>query len=932
MTLQEKLVRLSGYKHGYWPNRIVSEITYALHMSEVEDNRYDALVGQAEDLLLDAIGRDGLITITNAKKAEKILAPLSADAKKYRVHLVGHAHIDMNWMWGYNETASIAVDTFRTMLDLMNEYPEFHFSQSQASVYKIIEEFAPSMIKEIRKRVREGRWEVSAGAWVENDKNMPSGESQARHILYTKKYLSKLLGLPEDYFCVDFQPDTFGHNIALPELLSQGGIKYYYNMRAYEGRHCVNWQSRNGKNSILVYREPYSYNDDDVYPLEFREVPYFCKQEGIDCMLRLYGCGDHGGGPSRRMIEHAIDMQKWPVQPTILFSSYHAFFADLERFRDTLPTVSGEENFIFTGCYTSESRIKMANRLAETRTEESEAISAVAQTAGFEKFVDSFEDSWHNILFNHFHDIITGSGMIETREYAMGMFQRSMGHIDTNANRSMRYIASLIDTSSIQTEEPADAHSEGGGVGFMVGAPTHYALPQTERGLGKKRIYHVFNTTQYPFDGVTLINVFDWPYDLGRITFLDSKGEETGFKCVNGGSGYWGHNVKQFYVRVKVPPMGYATYVVDEKSPAPGPRDMRSYDRRDVYSDADIVMENNLVRVAFDHATMQMKSFVDKATGQEMLTSPAGTFRLIMENDVHGMSAWRVGERMTVENLNETKPIKVSGINLGGVFQNVVFEMPFGERSRMTVSVILRENSPVVEYESTIDFHEIGRRGVSQPQVNFFVPVGYRTDRFRYDVPFGTVDRGPIAHDVPGNSFVVPLPDKGPALLLTTDTKYGYRGWENAVSVDLIRGSYEPDPYPEYGQHHIRIGVGILKDAAEDTIFRVNEAFQHAALPVCSARRRKGTWPMDASFMQIDGPVHLSALKTPEYEDGVIVRLGSEADYAGPFKLTFCRDVAEARLLDITERKTVGTAKVKGKTVGADIDAYGIRTVLVRFK
>ena len=250
----------------------------------------------------------------------------------------------------------------------------------------------------------------------------------------------------------------------------------------------------------------------------------------------------------------------------------------------------------------------------------------------------------------------------------------------------------------------------------------------------------------------------------------------------------------------------------------------------------------------------------------------------------------------------------------------------------MTVSVILRENSPVVEYESTIDFHEIGRRGVSQPQVNFFVPVGYRTDRFRYDVPFGTVDRGPIAHDVPGNSFVVPLPDKGPALLLTTDTKYGYRGWENAVSVDLIRGSYEPDPYPEYGQHHIRIGVGILKDAAEDTIFRVNEAFQHAALPVCSARRRKGTWPMDASFMQIDGPVHLSALKTPEYEDGVIVRLGSEADYAGPFKLTFCREVAEARLLDITERKTIGTAKVKGKTVGADIDAYGIRTVLVRFK
>ena len=932
MTIHDKLALLSGYIQGYWQNRIYQEIRYAVNMSEVADHAYDATIEQAEDLLIAAIKRDGLVTNANAKKAEAILMPLSEAAKANTVHLVGHAHIDMNWMWGYNETASVAVDTFRTMLDLMNEYPQFTFAQSQASIYKILEEFAPSMIKEIRKRVKEGRWEITAGAWVENDKNMPNGESQARHILYTKKYLSKLLDVPEDYFVIDFEPDTFGHNISLPEILSEGGIKYYYNMRAYEGDHIVNWESRNGQKRILVYREPYSYNAGDVNAHELHEVPFFCKQNGINCMLRLYGCGDHGGGPSRRMIEHIIDLQKWPIQPTVIFSTYHKFFEALEAFRDKFPTVTGEENFIFTGCYTSESRIKMANRLAETRTEESEAISAVAQAYGFEKFVGSFEESWHNILFNHFHDIITGSGVIETREYAMGMFQRSMGHIDTNANRSMRYIASLIDTSCVEVDENKESHSEGGGSGFLVGAPTHYALPQTERGLGKKRIYHVFNTTQYDFDGVTLLNIYDWPYDRHRIAFIDVDGNEAPFKCVNGGSHYWGHDYMQFQVRVKVPAMGYATYVVDEKPVKGGMRDMRSYDRRDEYNDGDIVVENNLIKVTFDHMTMEMKSFIDKETGKEMLSKPAGIFRLISENDVHGMSAWRVGERMGVENLNETRNVKVSAINLGGVYQQINYEMPFGERSKMNVSVIIRENSPVVEFESAIDFHEIGIPGKVQPQVNFFVPVGYTTNQYRYDVPFGTIDRKAIAHDVPGNSFVVPLPESGPALILTTDTKYGYRGWDNAVSVDLIRGSYTPDPYPEYGVHHIRIGVGIVKDVSEDQVFRVNEAFQHAALPVCSARRRKGTLPMRAQFMKVDGKVHVSALKTPEYEEGVVVRLSDEEGLGSAYSLTFAKEVASAEAYDLTERKVLGSLKVQGKTVKDKIAPYELKTILVRFK
>jgi alpha-mannosidase len=77
----------------------------------------------------------------------------------------------------------------------MKEYQDFTFSQSQASVYRIIEQNAPYMISEIKQRIHEGRWELSASAWVECDKNMPNGESLSRHILYTKRYLSNSLRL-----------------------------------------------------------------------------------------------------------------------------------------------------------------------------------------------------------------------------------------------------------------------------------------------------------------------------------------------------------------------------------------------------------------------------------------------------------------------------------------------------------------------------------------------------------------------------------------------------------------------------------------------------------------------------------------------------------------------------------------------------------------
>ena len=936
MTLYDKIARLEGKRsQSASAARIISELKFAAELSTTKGHVYDELVEKVTDRLCEALSSDGVLTASVCHEAEQMLMPLSEAAKVYHVHCISHAHIDMNWMWGYQETASITVDTFRTVLDLMREYPDFTFAQSQASTYEIIEQYAPEMLPEIKKYVKEGRWEVSASTWVETDKNMPSGESLCRHILYTKRYLSNLLELDPASLELDFEPDTFGHNISVPEICTKGGVKYYYHCRGNvdpEDQCAYRWRSRSGA-ELLVWRDPNWYNG-VVDEYSFHRIPQLCDKNGISSFLFVYGVGDHGGGPTRRDLDRIIDISQWPIMPTIEFSTYSAFFHELEGQKDGLPQREGEMNFVFTGCYTSQSRIKMANRISEDRMYESEMLAAAAnRLGGGPRYNKSFTTAWEQILFNQFHDIIPGSGVVDTREYAMGQFQRAMAAIGTNANCAMRTMAEAIDTSSIALANDGESTSEGGGVGYMVDQSAHYGMPRAERGMGKKRIFHLFNTTQYDYEGICDLTVWDWHYDVGRAVFADAHGNEIAYKVLDGGNHYWGHMFKRFAIMVKVPAMGYATYTLDERAIMGNEvHQVWGDDRRDRYTDADLVMENTCIKAVFDHSTMQLVSLIDKKTGKDMVDRPACSYRLIKENNVHGMSSWRVGDYMTVQNLNETCPVRVFDVHLAGIRQWIRYDLSFGESSRMSVSVYLNENSSTLDFDTTVDFHELGSQETHVPQINFILPVGYATEAYRYDVPFGTIDRPAIDHDVPANSFAAAMPTDGAdktALMLVSDTKYGFRGARNSLSLDLIRGSFFPDPYPEYGVHHIRIGVGVVSNVENDTLFREAAAFIHP-IAACSARGGEGKLSLCGSLLTVDGDVRISAVKTAEDFDGLTVRLCDGCGKGAAYTLTFADTPSAAYFADLNEN-IISEATVNGNAVVASVEPYAIHTILVKF-
>ena len=935
LSLADKLALLQSNTHGnYSPSRTVSQIAYALKISAVENGKFNKEIEAVIDFLLGDINGSGTITALSARQAEQKLEEipdLKNTAKKISVICVSHAHIDMNWMWGYQETAAITVDTFRTILDLMKEYPDFTYSQSQASVYKIIEDHDPDMLEEIKARIKEGRWEVTASTWVETDKNMPNGESLARHILYTKRYLSKLLDIKPDSMQLDFEPDTFGHNLTVPEILNKGGVKYYYHCRAFDGESAYKWQSRNGA-QIIVWKDPWWYNSEINYDTFF-DMPNFCSKYKTDVILKVYGVGNHGGGPTRRDVERISDMSTWPIMPSIKFGSYHEFFKRLEAQSDNLPVINHELNFVFTGCYTSQSRIKLSNRISEDRLYEAEAFSAAAAIFSGKSKAKSFESAWQKVLFNHFHDIITGSGVIDTREYAMGEFQKVLAAAQTNTTNALREIASRIDTSSIEVEYDKNSLSEGGGVGYATEHASGFKFPQTERGNGKVRIFHLFNPTEFERESPVEINVWDWYYDTNRISIKDSEGNKSEHKITVNQSGYWGHSYFRVAFTAKIPALGYATYILTEEPRGELNLAADSGGRLDYFSDDNIILENSRIKATFTN-NMTLHELLDKKTGKK-LYSPQCSLRFIQENNIHGMTSWRVGPRMNAEDLNGSRNVKVHDHNLWGIKKWVRYEIKF-KNSKVNVCVVLDDNSKTLRFEITADWHEVGNHEAGIPQLSFFTQLqNGKTSSYRYDIPFGTIDREEKQHDMPGNSYAVSLPQTNEDLpvMLATDSKYGFRTADNSISVNLIRSSYDPDPYPEYGVHHMVIGVAIPDDLQNQTLSKIRDELVHPTAYI-SGTKHTGELPLAASLFKLSGDVILSAVKTAEdSKDGktIIIRLYDANGKGSTATLDFAKEIAKASVVDLNEiyKKPL---KINGSSVSLDVPAYEVITISAEFK
>lgn len=891
---------------------------------------------------------------------ESALAPLAPTAKGYTVYLAGHAHIDMNWMWSWPETVSVTLDSFRTMLDLMKEFPEFVFSQSQASVYRIVEEHAPELLAEIAARVKAGNWEVTASHWVEGDKNIAGGESLCRHLLYTRRYMQRLFGLKPGDVPIDWSPDTFGHAATIPSYLARGGVKYLFLHRPGNVQQPVPeafWWEAPDASRVLVHnaqRRGYNCAIDPNQMLELIQTAR--KDGGLTFALGAFGVGDHGGGPTRRDLLMRREMDAWPVFPALRCCRAEEYFIRLAREGTRLPVMRGELNYEFAGCYTTQTLIKRANRLGEARVADAETAAALDRLVrGAAYPAEAFETNWRRVLFSHFHDILPGSGVHDTRTYTHGQFQETMASTLTLTTRALRGMAGVVDTARVAGPQPAPADvptlflngTRGGGAGI---AAAEGRLSQYDtHDDSPARPFVVFNLTAVERREVVHLTIWDrepWgtPVRFHDKSFeaVDARGRVLPVQVIEKSKG-WGHLNMTLAVPLEVPALGFTTVVLRETlSPACPAGDAAqlskphhcSYAVRERMPSG---IENKHVRVQFDMHTGRIVSFLDKRTGLDLVDAATGGIGLeISVERPHPMSAWCIEhsgtpERPALKSLREIQQGPYTAAT------EVVYAM---RESTAKVVFRLDQDDPRLHVTLDVDWFQRGSATEGVPNLRLAIPLALADAKASYEIPFGAVARDtPPDQEVPALRWAKVAGRIGKertGMLVLNDCKHGHALAGSTLRVNLIRSACEPDPLPEIGRHPMYFAlVPVDADLSTAQATRLAQAFCSPLLPTGTGVHR-GKLPPAATLIDVRGDdVVLSGIKFSEKGDGLIARLYETA--GAPAKAAVGIDPAiaspvEAKRVDLMERPLKDASKpaITTRAVKFDVPAFGIGSVWIK--
>jgi alpha-mannosidase len=332
--------------------------------------------------------------------------------KRPCVHLICTAHLDPVWQWQWEEGCAEAIATFRNAVQLLKEHQSFVFNHNEALLYRWVKKMDHSLFKEIQKLVQEGRWIISGGWYLQPDLNLPGTESLIRHILEGLSFF-------RDHFRarprVAYNFDSFGHSGGLPQILRLGGYEMYIHMRpqAHEldlPSDLYRWQGVDGT-EILAYRIVVG-----LYHTEYDNIDQRLR-EGVELALKLkrdipvfWGIGNHGGGATREDLRKIDAFIQKEDRVDIIHSSPDSFYKSVEADSKKAPLVKGELQRIFTGCYTSLSRLKRQAQKSLHSLVQAEALHALCWWVLNIRYPEKeLEEAWKYHLFNDFHDIITGT-------------------------------------------------------------------------------------------------------------------------------------------------------------------------------------------------------------------------------------------------------------------------------------------------------------------------------------------------------------------------------------------------------------------------------------------------------------------------------------------------------------------------------------------
>lgn len=842
------------------------------------------------------------------RQAQAKLGALKPWLQNFTIRAVGNSHIDMAWLWPWTETVEVVRNTFQSALDLMREYPGFKFTMSSSRTYQWMQEKYPDLFQQIQQRVKEGRWEIVGGMWVEPDLNMPAGESLVRQILVGNRYFLKNFGVEIN---IGWNPDSFGYNWQLPQIYKKAGMDYFVTQKLLWAHDYTTfpyklfwWQAPDGSKLLTYFPHDYAGGIDaekmahdlsvwmpSIYGPKVTDPP--------EEMMHLYGVGDHGGGPTRVMLDNAEQlMQPGVVYPNLQFGTAKEFFADLQKKLPTMqvPTWDGELYFQYhRGVFTTQAETKRRIRQSEEAMLNAEKFASLAMLDGRLYPQPEMERAWKRLLFDHFHDIMPGSGI-------------AVNYLDAARNlRDVRRAAGQVLEGSLQ-EIAAHINTEGPGVPILV-----------------------FNPMNWTRTEVTEVEA-QLPGPVREAEVVDASGKVVPSQLLALDPAT--HRA-QLLVEVTVPSLGYATYFVRAAAKlAPVRTALRAT--------AD-TLENEYVRLKIDPSTGCMTSLFDKRSGTESL-APA-------ETDTGGP------KKMTCGNLLQTfvdKPKQWDAWNIDADFEDHYWNLDHADEVKLVESgplraviritnhfqgstfvrdVTLYAGVPRVDVKTDVEWHE------QHILLKVAFPLSVHSTKATFEIPYGSVER-PTTRNTPAEKaqFEVPalrwadLSDARHGFSLFNNCKYGYDAKGNVLRLSLLRSPTWPDPHADQGHHEFIYSLyphgGTWRDA-----FTVRQGYDlNYHLISLQVPQHQGALPPQYSFVQVSPDnVVLTAVKKAEDDNSLVFRFYEWAGTSGEVKLQLPAGASSATETNLMEKPIGSALPLQGSVVTTPTNPYEIKTLKVRF-
>lgn len=696
-----------------------------------------------------------------------------------RFHVTANAHLDPVWLWDWREGLNEGLSTCRTVLDLMDEFPELTFVRGEASIYEHIERSDPETFARIRAQVAKGRWDVVGGNLVQPDTNLPATEVLVRQFQRGLGYFQRALGVRPT---VAWAPDSFGHSAGWPEIYAAAGMKSFAFSRPFASDlklpGAAFWWEANGSR-VLAWRMPIGWYGSARGEVEGRLDQHKAEAQrwGRENVAVFFGLGNHGGGPSRAQIETILRWRDRHPEVSVEFSTLHRFFKALAEEPGALPVFRGELNFALRGCYATAASVKFAYRRTENlllRTERTAAaVAALTETP-----MPDLREAWDGVLFNTFHDILPGTSI----ERALADQRAWLGQAWHQAQRveldALNRLAAQIDTRV---------------------APAAADRPTVVPVL-------LWNSLPVPFDGPVEFEVpLDYrPLDDFRhkvndvpLEVRDARGRARPFQCVATENDFapevpWR---KRIVARVQIPPCGWQVVTAGWVPKA-----------RNVAIPTDLKTAPG--RIANRHRSVRA---VRGATSIAIGGAANVKLRVVTMDDPWGTWGGHDGEA-EANHLTKVKAVwKIEAVDLleRGSERAALWVRLTSGASWLELTLQLYRGDPAVVVRSRVFWVEKAAR----------LKLEFSTDgAAEFEVPGGTVRRQPCG-EVPGGRWVR-VGEGRRALVLASDALYNFDVTAKNFSATVVRScryaannhstpAEQPwRPYMDLGEHAFQFALG----------------------------------------------------------------------------------------------------------------------------